>query len=508
MDKPNLYAEFIENYDLDSLISIARTKTLTAENKLALIEAFETTLSYLSYEYDCKKMSDIGPDYLEAALALGDLKGEKNYLGINNYYFYLIDIRKDVASSTEVNQWLDLLEQNINESLTAQPDAEKMLYHQIHFLKVRSEVHKHVDPQNVKSIFDAIKNAAKRFPNSNFWSSWLYALIDFKDHAMPEVIQIVNHSLEDFNSLSESLYKSKQLDPIEFYKQLGGYHFLKVLPDKVKSKIGFWIHEALQAERPKLAALSNDRLRDQGILYINAYENHIANDEVIEHAVALNTLSWERVQNWNSLLFYLRSKALYAQHLKKNGNLKAGLDVFQEAFQVAEQVRKSVDLYNRDCFSIASPLLEFYQYFILETPNQEERIKLSKLRLEVAVAAIATGEGSYLFPFEHHMMAAAYLSLPEDFKRSWMQMCIVLCRYAHSIYDAWKDQDFVKKNSSIAELLQKSAFLFTEGADFELHRYHKKYPVILHTLSDSELSSEFERFLGYAKNHQTLNKGS
>ncbi|MBY0416229.1 MAG: hypothetical protein K2Q18_18795 [Bdellovibrionales bacterium] len=496
MNTPNIYAEFINNYDLESLIAIARNETLDQEKKEALIDALDTTLSYLMYEYDCNKISDIDTDYLEAVLTLGNLKGEKDYIGICEYYFILIELRKN-ASLSEIKEWLSLLEGNINEGLSQSPHIIRLTSVKIRYLNLLSESHSHADPLKVKLLFDTIQNAAKNFPNSDFWSTWIYNLVDLKKITSLETEEIVNQSLEDFNSTSVALYNSKELNPIDFYKQLGSYNFLKILPDKIKAKTSFWIHEAILMERPNLLSLSINHLRDQGILYINSFENHVTNTEVIEHAVALNTLSWERFSNWNSLLFYLKAKQHHALYLKKNGDTKGCLDIFHEAYHTAEKVRVSLDFYNRDNFSFSSPILEFYQQFALETPDENERKKLMQICLEVSKATIATGEGSYLFPYEQHLICASFLSLPEDFKFTWMQMCMVLCPYVES-YEYWKNHDFVTKNTSLTKLLESSSVLFSESSTLNLHRYHKKYPVILHTLSEDELTSEFERLLNYA----------
>lgn len=501
MEKSNRYSEFIENYDLVALVDIARTEKLTLEIKQELVEALDTTLSFLEYEYSCAKISDIGSDYLEAVETLGDLKGEKDYLGISNYYFFLIELRKN-ASSAEKQHWFMLLEENINEGLSKFPTDEKFIYNKIHYYKELSKEFNHADTKVVQNLFDLIVKSTKTFPNSDFWTTWLYTLVEFEKVTVSQTSSITNQCIDEFVSLSESLYLSKKLDPIGFYRQLGAYNFLKVLPDKIKAKVEFWIGEAIKSERPLLKGLSNDLLRDQGILFINAFENHHKTKEVIEHAVALNTLSWERFSNWNSLLFFLRSKELYGVYLRQEGDRNQCLAVFASANEVAENVRLTLDLYERNNFSFGSPLLNFYKSFATEVLDEGERVKLTKIRLNVAHATIATGEGSYLFPFEHHLECAAYLSLSEDFKRSWMQMCMVLCRYAHPIFNYWKDHDFIVKNKNLSEFLQKSAFLFSDSWEYNLYNYHKKFPVILHTLSDEELEAEFDRFLNYAKSHK------
>lgn len=524
------YDEYIQNYDINGLVEIARSKDLLDENKTKLIDAIEEVLSYTDYDYSCGKLPSIGEDYKAGVEALEYLKANNEYLAKSNYYFMLLDLDKS-ASLVERSAWLTALSVLTEESLTEDLSNITFIRNNIHYLEILVKEDGYKNKEPTENLFTYLQETLIRTAYHSLWSTWLYTIVEFLEDAPPELHPLVEKNIEDFLQTRTRLHQEGRIDPILFIRGVGNYNFLKRMPPKIKESMPSWIHEAITKEQellstltnntsqddyarllsfPKndplveehklLSTLTNEGLREDGILFISFFENYAEERIVIEHAVTLNSLSWERFPNWNSLLFFFQAKTLHALFLKKNGDMTSCLHIFKSTQEVADRVTASLDLTLRDNFSFVNPLLEFFENYALTVTDEVERLTLIRTRAKIAAAGILSGNGYYLFPYEHLLSCQAYLSLPEDFEKTFICMFIQLYRYMGDTYNTWVHNSFVLENKNLTALFEKINFLYQDDKDRYFYEYEKTAPSTLTTMNLAEVRLELDKFLDYIVN--------
>jgi hypothetical protein len=125
--------------------------------------------------------------------------------------------------------------------------------------------------------------------------------------------------------------------------------------------------------------------------------------------------------------------------------------------------------------------------------------EITKKRLLVAEAGIISGNGHYVFPYEHLLYCQAYLAQPDAFEKTWIQLCLKLYRYAHTVYGVWFNDPFVLKHDELREIFEQTSVLYKPGIDLYYPDFDSIVTKNLPSMTLAELRKELDCFLNIWK---------